>query len=178
MNSFRSSQYRNIKLTSYHDGHHVYSAIQPVCKALLLDFKKERLKLESLPPFASNLINIPGEIDEHGEPLLFLPVYLISGWLLNMHANEVSEQKIELLQDLQSTIHRTLLSHWYGLLCSPLKHSNSGEYAIRSVVYDTPNNSVREIRAKSKSPVTLAISFLHDLHCIFTGTCDGDIPSL
>ncbi|EBG5293733.1 hypothetical protein S483_001302 [Salmonella enterica subsp. salamae] len=178
MNSFRLIKYRNIELLSYFDGCSVYSSILPVCRALNLDYHKEMNRIESLPPLISGSIKIPGVKDDQEEPLLFLPAYLFSGWLFCISRGDLEEDKVDLLHDLQATIHRMILSPWYGLFCFPPANSSNGEYAIRSVVYDTPNNAVREVRARSKSPVTLATSLLRDLQRIFAGTCNDDIPSL
>ncbi|VVS93749.1 phage antirepressor N-terminal domain-containing protein [Desulfoluna spongiiphila] len=87
--------------------------LKPLCEGLGLNWAGERSRLKHDPKLTCRFLPMDGS-DGRAREFLCLPLYQLSGWLLSVNADRVSENVRETVRAFQKESLEALFGYWHG----------------------------------------------------------------
>ncbi|TKU59836.1 hypothetical protein FDX10_22895 [Citrobacter sp. wls713] len=174
MQQITTITYLNIELLILRTEVAINVSIQSICKGIQIPAQLEVKRIKEEPVFNEMVV----VRTYRGEEQYFIPVYLVTAWLLSIPHKLVAPEKLPTLNKLQRTVQLEIWRHFFGILCTPVLRRPGlvGDFKSRNFVYNCCENSVREIQISTMSPYELAVETLIALSEMFGASSPCDTP--
>lgn len=165
MQQIHTIKHLNIELLILRTTTALKVSVQSICKGVQLPADVEMERISQIPVFNDAVMTKKHAKETH----CFMPVYLLSAWLLTIDTDQIPPEKLPILHKLQRSIQFAVWGHFFGVLCDPAlrEPGKDGDYKSRNFIYNCPQNAVREIQISTDSPTALAVETLRALSELF-----------
>jgi hypothetical protein len=157
--------YLDIELLIWKTETAINASIHSICEGVGIPSGPELEHIRQNPVFNELVVTKVYEGKNHH----FIPVFLLTAWLMSVKPELVEPQKLPLLHKLQRSVQLAIWGHFFGILICPAmrRRGAAGDLKSRNFVYNCPENSVREIQLSTASPYDLAVETLQAFSEIF-----------